>query len=510
MTSRRVPSWPLGVAVCLLAASLWATAQPYAADGGFDRPRAIAREQSRPVAALALDRGEAVLVRIEGDALVVQRLDGTTQGTLDEADGVRGVVAAGGEDADLVALWYRRDLTTGRYVHTWTAGGELVRWIQPFDVALAAAADGAHAFVVRGTGDRAAITRLTGAPSEDVVYDTALRLGGLSVAMGASGEVHLTWLEGRTEVTALGNRASWKARAARLDRRGALTGPIDLGPAGGPVPATVTAWSDGRVERLWTDDEGRVRWTSHDDDRPLAPVAAPPLHVGRPVAALGDAVVIAEDHTLWRVDLQSDETVPIAWSPFVVERAWAVRDASDVVHVAWWGTEPGGDHALYVSDDRRPMVRTWRDRLAAALGWSPWNVGQEAAGQVAASALVAVLTAMASAPLLWLAAALLAGRRSAGIARWRGAWTGAALAPLGVATALALGTPLEIMSDLVGGGATLAIASVVALVGGGLLWSRRDLEPTPAFVVAGTTSVALAAGLVAFVAFQRWLAWTLI
>ncbi len=510
MKTRRVPRGRLAAAGLLFATSVWAAAQPFAADGGFDRPRAIAREQSRPVAALALDRGEAVLVRVEGDALVAQPLDGGEARTLDAADGVRGVVAAGGYDADLVALWYRRDLTTGRYVHSWTVGGELLRWVQPLDVALVAGDGGAQAFVARGSGDRAWIERLSGAAVDDIVYDTELRLGGLSATAGVGGNVHLTWLEGRTEVTALGTRASWKARAARIDATGTFAGPIDLGPAGGPEPATVTTWVDGRVERLWTAADGVVQRTSHDGSGALVAVPATPIRPGRPVAALGDTVVVAEGHTLWRVDVLAGDGVPVAWSPFVVERASAVRDAAGVVHLAWIGTEPGGDHALYVADDRRPMVRTWRDRLAAALGWSPWNVAQEAAGQVAASALVAVLTAMASAPLLWLAAVLFAGRRSAGTARWRGAWTGAALAPLALAVAIALGGRYEVMIGFVGGAATLAVATLLALAGGGLLWSRRDLEPTPAFVVAGTTSVAIAAALVAFVSFQHWLAWTLI
>ena len=43
-----------------------AHAQPFAADGGFDRPRLVSRGQDRPAATLTLDAGEATLVRVDG------------------------------------------------------------------------------------------------------------------------------------------------------------------------------------------------------------------------------------------------------------------------------------------------------------------------------------------------------------------------------------------------------------------------------------------------------------
>jgi hypothetical protein len=187
-----------------------------------------------------------------------------------------------------------------------------------------------------------------------------------------------------------------------------------------------------------------------------------------------------------------------------------VRDAGGVTHLAWVGTETGGQHALYASDDRAPMVRTWRDHLAARLGWSPWNLAEEAAGQGAASALIAVLAAMVAAPVLWLASIVLAGRRSARRARWRGAVFGALLGPVVVVGVLVAGVAGATLWPLVGGPATLAIATALGLGLGGAVWARRDMEPAPAFVASGTTAVAVAAAVVAFVAFQRWLALTLI
>ena len=194
----------------------------------------------------------------------------------------------------------------------------------------------------------------------------------------------------------------------------------------------------------------------------------------------------------------------------MVARAWAVRDGLGVTHLAWVGTETGGQHALYAANDRSPMVRTWRDRLAARLGWSPWNLAEEAAGQTAASALIAVLVAMAAAPVLWLASIAFAGRGSARRARWRGAVVGALLAPAAIAGAQVAGVAAATLWPLVGGPATLALATGAGVALGGVAWARRDMEPTPAFVASGTTAVAVATAVVAFVAFQRWLALTLV
>lgn len=498
-------------AIALLSAAVAGigTAQPYAADGGFDRPRVVSRGQDRPAAALALDAGVATLVRFDDGALVAAALTGGPARRLAAADGVRWIAAAGGVDRPLVAVWQRRDPQTGRYVFSWTAGGELLRTVQPLEPVPVATDAAPLLFVVRGMGAEAILERLDPGDPGAVLYRTDLRLAGLSAVADAAGTVHLTWLEGRSEATPLGNRSSWTARAATWSAATGLVGPIELGPALGDAPATTTDAGADRVERTWRDDAGVVRRAAFDPAAALAtPAAIDRVRAGRPVAALAGATYVAEGGTVWRV--ADGDAEPVAWSPLVVSRAWAVRDADGITHLAWVGTETGGELALYAADDRSPMERTWRDRLAARLGWSPWNLAEEAAGQAAASALIAVLLAMVAAPVLWLASIALAGRTSARLARWRGAIAGALLAPVAVASALAAGMAGATLWPLVGGPATLAFATAVGLGLGGAVWARRDMEPTPAFVASGTTAVAVAAAVVAFVAFQRWLAVALI
>jgi hypothetical protein len=508
MRARALPRW-IAVVLATAALSGVAFAQPYAADGGFDRPRLVARGQERPVAALALDEGVATWVHVDAGALVATPLPDGAPRRLGAAEGVRWIAADGGVDRPLVAVWHRRDPRTGRYVFSWTAGGELLRTVQPLEPVPVATDEGPALFVVRGQGTEAVLERLAVDDPDPVLYRTGLRLSGLSATADGTGKVHLTWLEGRTEATPLGTRSSWTARAATWTAADGLAGPVDLGAALGDAPPTTTDASDGGIERTWVDDTGAVRQAAFDPRAALgAPTDVASLRAGRPVASLGGAGYVAEGGTVWRV--AAGAATPVVWSPLVVAQAWAARDVNGVTHLAWLGTETGGQHALYVADDRLPMVRTWRDHLAAWLGWSPWNMTEEAAGQTAASALVAVLLAMAAAPLLWLASIAFAGRGSARTARWRGATVGALLAPSAFAAALAAGAAGATLWPLVGGPATLALATLAGFGVGGVLWSRRDMEPTPAFVAAGTTAVAVASAVVAFVAFQRWLSLTIL
>jgi hypothetical protein len=505
---RSLGAWAAAAIACAVLVGT-AHAQPYAADGGFDRPRLISRGQERPTAALALDAGIATWVRIDDGALVATPLAGGAARRLDDAEGVRWIAADGGVERPLVAVWHRRDPRTGQYVFSWTAGGELLRTVQPLEPVPVATDAAPLLFVVRGQGGEAVLERLDVGGTGTVLYRTDLRLSGLSAVADDADTVHLTWLEGRSEATPLGNRSSWTARAASWSVSTGLIGPVDLGAALGDAPPTTTDASDGRVDRTWVDDTGLGRRTAFDPAAALAPpTRTDALRGGRPVAALGTAAYVAEGGSVWRV--RDGGATPVAWSPLVVAQAWAVRDVDGVTHLAWVGTEAGGQHALYASDDRTPMVRTWRDRLAARLGWSPWNLIEEAAGQAAASTLIAVLVAMVAAPLLWVASIVLAGRASAGRARWRGAVFGAALGPVAVAAALGAGVAGGTRWPLVGGPATMAIGTAVGLGLGGVAWARRDMEPAPAFVASGTTAVAVTAAVVAFVAFQRWLALTVI
>jgi len=523
-TDRR-PAWPWrpraahllavplhALLVVVLAGGL-AWGQPYAADGGFGRPRAPLPLLERPLAVLALDHGRASLVSWEEGTVVVRDLAGARDvRRLGDASGVRDLTVASAVDAPLQALWVWRDLTTGRYLYRSTLADEPFESGQLLPLVAVQQAEETWLFSHRGRDAGAEIVRL--APDGEAIplYRTDLQITGLSAA-AAEGVVHLTWVEGFTETTAFGSASDWRAQAAWWSPDGRWAGPIPLGNADGQVGRTATAAEAGAgalVQRTWTGDDGVARrWQIAASDELVGPaVGVAALVAGRPIGTTLAAGVgtdfIARGHTVWRVADPASAAVAVAWSPVVIREGWAVLDAEGIHHLAWIGSAAGGQDVLYASDDSRPMDRGPLDEIAAAFGWRPWSVVEEAAGQLGASLLVAILVSASTLPLLWALAVVLARGASAGAARWRGALAGAALPGVGVVAASILGAPASVLWPLVGGAATLVGASAMAALLAAWLWRKRDLEALPAFVGTGATALACATVGIAFVGFQAW------
>ena len=492
-----------------------ARGQPYAADGGFDRPRALLPQLERPLATLALDRGRASLVSWEDGAVVVRDLagDGDTR-RLGDVERVRDLTVAGAVDAALQAIWAWRDLTTGRYVYRATFTEEPFESGQLLPLVAVQQAGETWLFSHRGRDAGAEIVRLAPDGAAIPLYRTDLQITGLSAA-AADGVVHLTWVEGFTETTAFGSASDWQAQAAWWSPDGSWEGPVPLGNADGQVGRTATAVETGAgalVQRTWTGEDGVARrWRIAASDALAGPaVGVVPLVAGRPIGTtLAGGVgtdFVVRGNTVWRVTDPTSRPVAVAWSPVVIREGWAVLDGDGIHHLLWIGSEAGGRDALYASDDRRPMVRGPLDEVAAAFGWRPWSVAEEAAGQLGASLLAAVLVSASTLPLLWALAVVFARGASTAAARWRGALTGAALPGVGILAAAVLGAPTDVLWPLVGGIATLAGASAVAALLAAWFWRHRDLEPLPAFVGAAATALACATVGIVFVGFQAWVA----
>jgi hypothetical protein len=494
----------------LLAAALLTAvlAQPYAADGGFDRPRALALDQERPLFALALDRGRATLALWSDGALRVAALDGGAADEIAVEGGLRALAAHGGPAAPAVVVWSRRDLTSGRYPIAATLGDLRLESAQLLPLVPLSTPTGALLLTQRGGPDGARIERID-APTPPL-YGTELQIAALS-ADAADGFVHLTWLEGFTESTAFGAQSVWTARAARWEADGRLSGPVDLGAADG-TSRTTTAVGAGAVVRAWTGADGTVRSAAgRGDDPAVADADRVVAHVpGRPIGATplpdgGAHIFVARGDAIWRVGGDGPPTA-VAWSPVVIAEAAALHDAAGHHHLVWSGTTVGGRGAVYASDDRRPLQRGWRDVIAAAFGWRPWSLAEEAWGQLAGSLLAALLATTSLLPLLGLTALVTVRGRDPGRARWLGAGFGAALPAVGAAAAALAGVAPTQLAPLVGGWATLTVATPAAALVASGLWRRADLEATPAFVAAAATALAVAAAVSAFAGFQAWLA----
>ncbi len=503
--------WRALLVVALASGFAWG--QPYAADGGFDRPRALLPHLERPLAVLALDHGRASLVSWEDGTVVVRDVAGERDARpLGDADGVRDLTVASALDAALQAIWAWRDLTTGRYLYRSTIADEPFESGQLLPLVAVQQAGETWLFSHRGRDAGAEIVRLAPDGEAFPLYRTDLQITGLSAA-AADGVVHLTWAEGFTEMTAFGSASDWQAQAAWWASDGRWAGPLPLGSADGQVGRTATAAEAGPgalVQRTWIGDDGVARrWQVAASDALAGPaVGVAALVAGRPIGTTIAAGVgtdfIARGHTVWRVADPASPPVAVAWSPVVIREGWAVLDAEGIHHLAWIGSEAGGRDVLYASDDRHPMDRGPLDEIAAAFGWRPWSVAEEAAGQLGASLLVAVLVSASTLPLLWALAVVFARGASTAAARWRGALVGAAMPGVGVLAASIVGAPAPVLWPLVGGAATLVGASAIAALLAGWLWRKRDLEALPAFVGAGVTALALATVGIAFVGFRAW------
>jgi hypothetical protein len=507
---RRRWSAPLAAALLGLAS---VSAQPYAADGGFDRPREALATQQRPAIALALDGGSAHLASVEGDRVVVapvvagQGVDMTAAVTVMTGAPFRDVFAGSAPHGTASAVYgaYHRDAATGSYEYRWHAAGEtrpLLSSPQVIELRLVVGADGPEAWVVRPTPAGGVVERYrwtSGRPDPEVVLTSALSLAAIDVAYDTDGHAHLSFLEGFSQPGDFGTVTEWTAWYL-ADALADAPRPTRLGDALGPQGGTVVGADDG-VLVLWTRVDGMV--VQHDP-RGEAAVLGP----GRPVAATPASVVWREGATMWvqARPLRTGEAVPAAWSPVTIERGTAVVDAAGVTHLAWTGPAVGSGFSGYVSDDASPMQRTLSDRIAAALGWAPWRVGEEALGQALGALLVALLASVAALPVFALLASLLARRLAPGAIVPAGPLLGGATIVAGQAAVLAaIRLPAAAAWGLLGLPWTAPVALALGLLAGARLVRRVDLEPVPAMVVGAVTSFFVGVGVLAFVTFQHWL-----
>jgi hypothetical protein len=507
-----------GSALLLLVVVALAGAQPYAADGGFDRPRELVAQQQRPALALAIDRGEPVVVRIDRGSVVrlplTPRHDGLSAEATELATGQThwDVFAAGSRDgaADAVYAWYHRDFTTGRYLYAWQTGGEtrpLFEATQVHALRLVVGPDGPEAWITRAEPGGSRIERRRWADGADapeqVVLTSDLGLAELDVGYDAGGAVHLAFLEGFTESTEFGLNVEWSARTVQLD--GVRNRVVDLGVAAAPPSPVVIAPDERRV--VWTDGTGRlVAAEVGAADAPGGPIV---LGSGRPVG-------VTPAHLLWTDGatiaarsrpLDAGTTVNAAWSPLGIERAFAVQDGGGVTHLVWAGRRAGSGYALYASDDRTPMTRTLADRLAAAFGWSPWSLAEEAAGQAMGALLAGTVLTMGLVPVFWVLAALTVGRLPHERTRTAGALAAAGLIALALALLVAVAAlPAERARALTGLPWVAPVALALGVLAGTRGLRRLDLESLQTLVLAASVTSFVALTVLAFATFGHWLA----
>jgi hypothetical protein len=535
----RACRWLAALAALLVPAI--AAAQPYAAGGGFDRPRE-AFALTRPALAAVVDAGRPRLAIADAGGL--RLIDLVPGGGLDEgaaswlAEGavVRGVAAASGWGADGAAAyaWYERDPVSGRYRYWWHWGEErrpLLEAAQELDLALFVGPSGPAAYLAVPSADGARLERhpWEARGSAEVVVRSEQGLAAPTVARDADGEPHLAFLEGATVDTALGRSAQWRAVYVAPDGGerhvdGARPPPtqlvLDVRESG------VLLWrrADGRLMasglRGTASDAANGHAGTRDADGGPGPrdrlgsdaIAAPAavLGVGRAIGVVGERAFWASGASIVASRLPAPggpvpPPVNVAWSPYAIEQAALVAH-EDVTFLSWAGSLPGGGTRALTSDDATAFRPGWRDHLAARFGWTPWALGEQAVGQLAGALLVGVLGTMALLPPLWLLGLLLARRVPERWARRAGAVVAVGVvALLGVVAATRAASlghdPAALLGDWWGFALALAAGAWLPPT----LLRRADLEPQPALLVGAALGSFVSLSVAAFLAFEPWL-----
>jgi len=508
-----------------------ASAQPFAADGGWARPYALHVDQPVPGVGVAVTAAGATVVWADGQGLWSMRVDASAAGgpataaptLLAEATNVRSL-SAGELNDDLAVAWAERDRNTGRYHHrAWWDSRVIDLLVDPLDVSFQFVDLGGSAYAaatLRHEGE-AQLTLLPlagGAPL--VVHHTPLSVRGVSYSE-ANGGLWLGWLEGRTVRTEFGVKAEWKAYAAFLTGPDPVATPLELGSADvtDERQRAVVASAPGGAIALWTDDEGGLRLA--ELAQPAAPGAAPGLErvsaaaamgSGRPLAAAWPYVYWTEAAGFRRLDASelfgAGGTTPtnVLWSPVTVEGAAFGRgDVSskylDVI--AWYGRAAGGVVEIYTSDDGGPMRITLADRLAKLMNWNPWFIWEQAIGQALTALLIGVLGVLVTLPYLLIVTPLAARRRrrrSGG--RSLGMLLGAlpvAAASLGLAVAGVYGHVAPLASA-----AAVALALALGLATAYLVTLKGDREPQATTLLAAVFTVFGSMAVWSFVTYPDW------
>ena len=508
-----------------------AAAQPFAADGGFGRPVAIAGPDIIATVAAAEHEGVIQAVWADTTGVWLRPLFDT------DAEPVRVVegrsfraVSAATAGGDIAIAWLERDLRTGRTHHSlmWRSQTNLL-FDANLEVPLLVGSAGGRPWVIavprEGGEARITLYRVleSGALDEPVVlHSTPLGVTGVSAAgvdEELGGPAVVAWLEGRTTTSAFGPESEWSAHLldTRLDARPLELGVADVLDQRQAVAVGVAA--DDRLHALWLTLDGHLELTDVTRTADALEVAGRSTiaEAGRPIGVSADAAFWTSGAFVRRALIgeadEQDAVTSVAWSPTIIEGAAIVLDEATAgdgspVTLAWYGRLQGRGIMAYASDDSVPFTPGITDRIAARMGWSPWTAWQEALGQGLTALLAGVTVTLGLSPVLFLLTLLAVQVPSF---RERPAVTGAVigvLTPVVVVIVAAVRFPSPALASALSVGTWLS-AIPFLLVGAalGLLATRRgDREPQLTAFLAACATVFIALTCLAFVHYHAWAA----
>lgn len=508
----------LAAALLLVGVGCVANGAPsFVAAHGFSRPVQVATPPASTRAALAFDDGAPYVYWYDADGTLRARPEEPIDPErVSEARGIRDLAAVSAAGAPAV-LRVTRDFGTGQNAHVIAWRGErrtVATSLQVLPVALAAAPTGPGWAIRRGgpSGSALEVAGWTREPA--LVRATDESLAGYDVIAADDGGWWVSWLEGTTDQTALGSFSDWRAYVAHVAPDGRVREPVELGGAvhRGRVDLTrLAAGGDRTVHVLWPRDDGFVVATTLSPDAEPAPAVGE----GRVDRVLGPGIAIgvwdgfaywANGDRIRRLRLEPGTTEQnVLWAPNVIEGATGGIGPDGVLWLAWFGGTLRGGSAVYAAGTADPFVPGPVGRIAAWMGWNPWDVWTEALGQLLASLLAGTLLAMALTPLLWIGAALAVrfGRVGTGVVAGIAIGGGVVAASL-LAVRLRLVLPPDMVTSLFGTWWQVAIALGAGATATWLFRRRKDAEPLLGTLIAASACAGIAIAVLSFLTFQAW------
>lgn len=489
-----------------------ALAQPYAAGGGFDRPVEIARTHGTTRVDLAGSGGSATLYWSDNSGIYSREFPGTGETVqIVEGRGVRELASAEVHGSAAVA-WARRALTSTETEHWVRWRGEermMLEAHQPYHLSLVEAPSGPALLIARFEDEAGAnVLRLMSWNGDStVVRRSDISLVQYVARFDEQGVAHVAWLEGFTHRGAvLGPSDEWRAFVTTVQPNGQVGRAVELGLAryqGNESEVAIELTPEG-VRVLWPGPDGEVLYGGPGIET---------VNVGRgsPVGISSDGGIYwAGDFSIRRRFLPSgEEPVNVSWSPTTITRGELVETGGSHF-LAWYGPTVGGLRVVYGATDATPFRPGLRDRVAAAMGWSPWNFWEAFAGQLLGALFAGVLIAMVLSPLLWAVAAAMVRLEAAANSTISGISVGAVtlLAMLAFA-ALRSRLPQPIHSALFGSVPELVITLTLAALLTWALRRRTDSEQLIGVLGSAWLFVFLGTSTLAFITFQAWMEyWT--
>ena len=483
-------------------------AQPYAASGGFDRARRIAFAGGPPGAAVARDGGAvyvywddgtgiwrlplAAPARVEPSLIVASRT-------------VRRLLAATVDDGVALAR-IERDPASASWSHylSWSGEGRLLlNDLRQSPLALAPGPAGPAILLARFEGTDMALELHRWDGITQLVHHSDKDIDGLSLRFDDRGAAHLSWLEGEVRRTEFGNIAQWDAYYAMIGPGGTVSAPVQLGEAGrrGIQFVTRVDLTPAGPTVMWTTQAGELLLTS--------PGQAPQsLGRGHPIGVIDGSIYWFSTTSIRRRPLVGGATENVVWSPNTPELV-STLEHDGSVFLTWYGGTVGGGYVVFSANNLEPITLTLLDRVAARMGWRPWNFWESLGGQTLTSLLVALFATLALSPVMFVASLLIArfvpSERSTGVGIGIGFST--VLAVMAAVALLVLGPLSPSMPSpqaLFGPPGELVLAFAL---GAGLSWLiRRKADSDVVFELVASAGISslVTLAVLGFANFQTW------